>query len=178
MKERTSLLTTTAFDARWAIDVLTILAENKNLNIDRLLGFANQFNARSKLKEGLYLLANETPKIIDIDRKLLTQTANQIKEEPYLIEWFFNEAPRTADLDAYRNSRFTWFKIVIRTYFYVPGYVWFYNKVTLSDALGLSLSFPPLSMFQSIKTIFSKVLEKFPLFFFNHHPKIRSNKTR
>jgi hypothetical protein len=161
------------FDARWAIDVLTILTENKHLNSDRLVDFANQFNAKSTLKEALQLLANETPQSIAVDRKLCILTANQIKKESYVVRWLFNEQPRTNDINAYTKSRRTWLKIVLRNHVYVPLYVWLFNNVPLSNAIGLSLSFPPLPIFQSFKTLFRKVLQKFPRFLFNSHSKIR-----
>lgn len=161
------------FDARWVIDVLTILTENKHLNIDRLVDFGNQFNARSQLKEALQLLANETPQSIDIDRNFFIQSAKKIKKESYLVKWLFNEQPRAANINAYTKARLPWVKIVLRNHVYTPLYIWLYNNVPLSNAIGLSLSFPPLSIFQSVKAILRKVLQKLPSFMFSNHSKIR-----
>jgi hypothetical protein len=58
----------------------------------------------------------------------------------------------------------------------VPVFVSGHNKVPLSKAFGLSVSLPPLSIFQSMNLIFHKVLEKFPHFFYNRQSKIRGNK--
>ena len=164
------------FDARWIIDVLTIMTENKNLNVERLVEITNKFNARSKFIEALKIIANETPQTINIDRKSLIQTANSIRKESYLVKWLFNDQSYTTNIGEYSKNRVTWFKVFLRNYLYIPVFVSAHNKVPLPKAFGLSVSIPPLSTFQSIKMIFHKVLEKFPQFFYNRRSKIRGNK--
>jgi hypothetical protein len=165
-----------AFDARWVIDVLTIITENKHLNVEHLIDITNKFNARSKLIEALKIIANETPQTINIDRKSLIHTANSIQKESFVIKWLFNEKSYATDIGDYRKSRVTWFKVFLRSYLYVPVFVSGHNKVPLSKAFGLSVSLPSLSIFQSMNLIFHKVLEKFPHFFYNRQSKIRGNK--
>lgn len=157
------------YDARWSIDVLSMLTEYRGLDCDRMVEFANMFDARSQLKKGFEVVYKQTPKAIEIDRELLSKVASKIKPDGRVVQWLFNKEPfcNAHGING-KPVRSIWFNYIVMFYVYAPFYLWLHNNISLSKSIRISQHFPPeTTIYRSIQRNLTRICRRLPFVLFN-----------
>lgn len=155
-------------DARWIIDALMLLTEYTAIKPEKLADFANQFNARNRIKLGLRIIAEQTPSTVLIDRSSLCRASNLIKPDKLPTAWLFDLPEKNkGPLYSGKEGRQTWIKTTITGSLYVPYCLWRLNKLPLSNSFALSQGLSARDHLKAMACIVKKVFKRLPFLAFN-----------
>ena len=151
---------TLTYDARWVIDTLELLTEQQQLDADIFLDFICDFTLPAKIKYGIDLIVTHCPPELTINQKALIAISQRINAKNPFLDFFYDHKPRP-NLEFIDNKKgSSWIKSGICTHIIEPVIIAKNNQVNLLEAIGLTVQFPPPSLFNIIKLIVTKIFQR------------------